>query len=1505
MKPIMKKIMIPFLSLVLFCGGVLTSCNVSSNSSSSEIIENDEESQQKHIYDLAKRSGYQGTYEEWLESIKGDSIELIIKDNSIKWKYKNSSNWTELISLTELAGQNGIDGREVTFQVSEDHIQWKYVDDTSWTNLISINTLIGKDGADGKDGTDGEDGQEVMLQVKDGSIQWKYENEESWKVLIELSSLVGDKGETGDDGKQVSLQVLDGYIKWQYQGDGSWNNLVSLESLVGEKGENGKEVTFEVSEGFIKWKYVGEETWKNLIELSTLTGEKGKDGREVIIEIKDNYIVYRYNDETEYKELISLDSLVGEKGENGEKIIVEVIDESIKYKYESSDEWIDLITIEALKGKDGKNPIFQVNDGSLEWKYESDESWSKLVELSSLVVEKGEDGREVTFQVSENYIQWKYIGDESWNNLVSLDLLKGEKGESAYDIYLKYHPEYDGSEEQWINDLVNGLLNKDENVAEGLELSYVTGKGYRIIGYYGDNDELTFPTTYKGEPVFDYEGCNLQVSKLTIPEGYTTLKNCTMLGNADPSKLDTLYLPNSLEKIEDNPIMSLVDEIYYNGTLNEFLNIEYKSSLEYLHLDNILNRSNNFYVLDENNKWINVHEIEHLVIDEPIKYSASLKGLRNLKTVTFDCNQFGPLYLVGRPYISTQKLESKLKSIYITSNVDYLDLLYDEFTNSIYFEDNAIKQNISIDIAYEIQKEVSVEYGVSKEGFEVIKLLDIEDKYVVYDGNAHSIELPNDIPNVKIVASKENITEIGEYLITISALNENDEVILSFERELVIMDEELIAAPGYFSFEQSSENILTYYSAPTDQNYVLMPRYFFDGVKYQKIKCYHIGSFNTDRNYDSIFFDLPEEIVGTYQISSANNLSVNTLWLSKGLEYIDRCSGAEIEHLYFDFDINYWASEVGHIDSSILASANNVYFKDSNGHYLATESIGFEEGLEKIQPYSFTLMKNVNKVFLPSTIKEIGTFALNFDCDTLELYYAGTKEDFFNNVKNYNYQSTNLYCLNENNEYELVDIIETKFDIDSEYEKMINLADYDFYNAQYYIIPKDTKYITVNDPSVKICFEGSKEEWENIVFFQGQLTNVTFDYPYGNDFKLFVDALFVSMGDDNSVSEGFALDSEILFEGELIKFDWKLETEDTSNTVTLVNEDGIQKVVFTIPSDELEESIEFKLIPTITYKGLTRTIDQIYLNVEEGKDAFDYAYCKEYYDGYKTKIGIEDLNLTESPETKVVVLKAKDFSNTEEIDFTVSINNLCTEYDSIYFNANVDGDVLTISVPDGYFISKLEIEQYGTYDNFKFHKGADATGEEIAHTLTGNLLEVSPNVAQVTVSNPTEYICSLYFIKVSISKTEINLTSSKLLGFAGTSVAYGDGEATVDGVKMKYTQVSCYTNNDGTNNGLQMRNKTANGGVASSIETASAIESGIKSVKLTFAATKSTYDNEGMMKFEFSNNADFSEAETVLMNTVKGTKEYEVTASVATYKYVRITNNLGYATYWDSIIIDY
>lgn len=46
----------------------------------------------RQIYLLAKESGYTGTYEEWLESIRGAQIELVTLNNVLMWKYSNESN---------------------------------------------------------------------------------------------------------------------------------------------------------------------------------------------------------------------------------------------------------------------------------------------------------------------------------------------------------------------------------------------------------------------------------------------------------------------------------------------------------------------------------------------------------------------------------------------------------------------------------------------------------------------------------------------------------------------------------------------------------------------------------------------------------------------------------------------------------------------------------------------------------------------------------------------------------------------------------------------------------------------------------------------------------------------------------------------------------------------------------------------------------------------------------------------------------------------------------------------------------------------------------------------------------------------------------------------------------------------------------------------------------------------------------------------------------------------
>ena len=89
---------------------IVTSCDLASIIS--EIASNIESSSniddpKYQIYLLAKESGYNGTYEEWLESIKGDQIELRVNNNNIEWKYSNESSWTILTSLSNLKGENG------------------------------------------------------------------------------------------------------------------------------------------------------------------------------------------------------------------------------------------------------------------------------------------------------------------------------------------------------------------------------------------------------------------------------------------------------------------------------------------------------------------------------------------------------------------------------------------------------------------------------------------------------------------------------------------------------------------------------------------------------------------------------------------------------------------------------------------------------------------------------------------------------------------------------------------------------------------------------------------------------------------------------------------------------------------------------------------------------------------------------------------------------------------------------------------------------------------------------------------------------------------------------------------------------------------------------------------------------------------------------------------------------------------------------------------------------
>ncbi len=50
-------------------------------------------------YDIAVLEGFSGTEEEWLETLKGERIELRNNNGILQWKYESESEWIDLIDL--------------------------------------------------------------------------------------------------------------------------------------------------------------------------------------------------------------------------------------------------------------------------------------------------------------------------------------------------------------------------------------------------------------------------------------------------------------------------------------------------------------------------------------------------------------------------------------------------------------------------------------------------------------------------------------------------------------------------------------------------------------------------------------------------------------------------------------------------------------------------------------------------------------------------------------------------------------------------------------------------------------------------------------------------------------------------------------------------------------------------------------------------------------------------------------------------------------------------------------------------------------------------------------------------------------------------------------------------------------------------------------------------------------------------------------------------------------
>ena len=162
--------------------------------------------------------------------------------------------------------------------------------------------------------------------------------------------------------------------------------------------ENGYSFSFEVTNGLN-----GEQG---------IQGEKGEDGHTPVITI----------------------------GENGNWVI-DGVDTGISAKGEKGDT--------GEKGEDGLTPFIGANGN---W-------W--IGETDTGVKAEGTGGTSSRVEIGENG-NWFIDGADTGISAYGEDGADGTDGLSAYEIYVKYHPEYTGSEEEWINDFVSGDLDSKE-----------------------------------------------------------------------------------------------------------------------------------------------------------------------------------------------------------------------------------------------------------------------------------------------------------------------------------------------------------------------------------------------------------------------------------------------------------------------------------------------------------------------------------------------------------------------------------------------------------------------------------------------------------------------------------------------------------------------------------------------------------------------------------------------------------------------------------------------------------------------------------------------------------------------------------------------------------------------------------------------------------------------------------------------------------------------------------
>ena len=556
-----------FLGLSLFLAGCSNKAatNNSNTNNDNQDIEPEETDRRYEIYLLAKQSGYTGTYEEWLESIRGDSVMLQVSNGNIQWKYSADSNWTNLISLTELTGQ---DGKEVEFSATLTHVVWRYAGESTWNNLFEIPTA-----------TDGMSAYEIAKEAgfTGTEVEW-------------LNSLKG---------AAVELRVNNGTIEWKNKGDNEWNSLVSLSDLA---GKDAKEIELSTTPTHIVWRHVGDTEWTELAALPQ--ANDGKSAYEIAQEL----------------------GFTGTKAEwleslKGASIELRVNNGAIEWKNTDETNWTNLISLSELTGSDGREVEFSTTPTHIVWRYKGDTEWTNLLEIPQ--ANDGKSAYEIAQELGFEGTKEEWINSLQGRGIKKIEKVSTDGLVDTYRITFTDNTTFEYQVTNGANGSGEGSTTPVQIPDEliGFSFNEVLGMGYTVTGYYGNSETVVIPDEYNGKPVvaIDYLAFNLHVNSNTkyivVPNTLISLGMYAIADICGDGSLEAIFYNGDLES--------------FNSSLNRYSFIFPKKIKLYIQDENGNITKNGIKYseiteLDENNYNLDTiasyeyFDITTLVIDESI-----------------------------------------------------------------------------------------------------------------------------------------------------------------------------------------------------------------------------------------------------------------------------------------------------------------------------------------------------------------------------------------------------------------------------------------------------------------------------------------------------------------------------------------------------------------------------------------------------------------------------------------------------------------------------------------------------------------------------------------------------------------------------------------------------------------------------------------------------------------------------------------------------------------------